>query len=187
MPIIETELTRLLGIEHPILLAPMGSAAGGKLAAAVTNAGGLGLVGSGDASSAAIKKELAEAQDAGRDRVHPLGARKEPGGAGCRARCSPRRGEAPISSSRKDATPEAIRGRRAARWAWYLPWSMLSLRSRWSQRYRRRARASRGTRIGSGERLDGCRHPKPFTIVRAQAHGVRRLDRADTGHSWNHD
>ena len=51
MPVIETALTRLLGIEHPILLAPMGSAAGGKLAAAVTNAGGLGLVGSGYADA----------------------------------------------------------------------------------------------------------------------------------------
>ncbi len=61
MPRIETALTRLLGIEHPILLAPMGSAAGGRLAAAVTNAGGLGLVGSGYASAAAIQKELGEA------------------------------------------------------------------------------------------------------------------------------
>ena len=61
MPAIETALTRLLGIEHPILLAPMGSAAGGRLAAAVTNAGGFGLVGSGYASTAAIRKELAEA------------------------------------------------------------------------------------------------------------------------------
>ena len=61
MPVIETALTRLLGIEHPILLAPMGSAAGGKLAAAVTNAGGLGLVGSGYANAAAIRQELAEA------------------------------------------------------------------------------------------------------------------------------
>ena len=61
MPIIETALTHLLGIEHPILLAPMGSAAGGKLAAAVTNAGGLGLIGSGYASSKAIRQELSEA------------------------------------------------------------------------------------------------------------------------------
>jgi nitronate monooxygenase len=61
MPIIETALTRLLGIEHPILLAPMGSAAGGKLAAAVTNAGGFGLVGSGYADAGAVRKELAEA------------------------------------------------------------------------------------------------------------------------------
>ena len=35
---IETALTRLLGIQHPILLAPMGSAAGGKLAEPVKSA-----------------------------------------------------------------------------------------------------------------------------------------------------
>ena len=59
MATIETALTRLLGIQHPILLAPMGSAAGGKLAAAVTHAGGLGMVGSGYASTTAIQQELA--------------------------------------------------------------------------------------------------------------------------------
>jgi nitronate monooxygenase len=58
---IHTALTKLLGIEHPILLAPMGSAAGGRLAAAVTRAGGLGLVGSGYANSDTIRKELAAA------------------------------------------------------------------------------------------------------------------------------
>jgi nitronate monooxygenase len=64
MATIETALTRLLGIQHPILLAPMGSAAGGKLAAAVTHAGGLGLLGSGYASEAAIRTELGEAGNA---------------------------------------------------------------------------------------------------------------------------
>src|SRR3954464_12488067 len=64
MPVIETALTRLLGIEHPILLAPMGSAAGGRLAAAVSNAGGLGLVGSGYASADTIRNELAQAGNA---------------------------------------------------------------------------------------------------------------------------
>ena len=64
MPRIETALTRLLGIEHPILLAPMGSAAGGRLAAAVTHAGGLGMVGSGYANADTIRKELAEAGNA---------------------------------------------------------------------------------------------------------------------------
>ncbi len=64
MPVIETALTKLLGIEHPILLAPMGSAAGGRLAAAVTHAGGLGLIGSGYASTKAIRQELAEAGNA---------------------------------------------------------------------------------------------------------------------------
>lgn len=64
MTAIETPLTRLLGIEHPILLAPMGSAAGGRLAAAVTHAGGLGIIGSGYADSAAIRKELPAAGNA---------------------------------------------------------------------------------------------------------------------------
>ena len=42
-----TELTKLLDIRHPILLAPMGAVSGGRLAAAVTRAGGLGLLGPG--------------------------------------------------------------------------------------------------------------------------------------------
>lgn len=37
----------MLGIEHPILLAPMAMVSGGKLAAAVSRAGGLGLIGGG--------------------------------------------------------------------------------------------------------------------------------------------
>ena len=46
MPI-QTRLTERLGITHPILSAPMGFVAGGRLAAAVTAAGGLGLIGGG--------------------------------------------------------------------------------------------------------------------------------------------
>ncbi|MBM3651121.1 MAG: nitronate monooxygenase, partial [Alphaproteobacteria bacterium] len=42
-----TPLTDLLEIEHPVLLAPMAGVAGGALAAAVSGAGGLGLVGGG--------------------------------------------------------------------------------------------------------------------------------------------
>lgn len=59
-----TRLTELLGIEHPILLAPMGSASGGALAAAVTAAGGFGFIGSGYADSATIRRELAAAGNA---------------------------------------------------------------------------------------------------------------------------
>jgi nitronate monooxygenase len=44
---IATALTRLLEITHPILLAPMGGVAGGALAAAVTHAGGFGIIGGG--------------------------------------------------------------------------------------------------------------------------------------------
>lgn len=38
-------MTQLLGIEHPILLAGMGHTAGSDLVAAVSNAGGLGVLG----------------------------------------------------------------------------------------------------------------------------------------------
>jgi nitronate monooxygenase len=46
MPL-RTKLTEKLGISHPILLAPMGTASGGALAKAVTEAGGLGIIGIG--------------------------------------------------------------------------------------------------------------------------------------------
>ncbi|KAK7432356.1 hypothetical protein QQZ08_000918 [Neonectria magnoliae] len=42
---ITTPLTSLLGIQHPILLAGMARTSGGRLVAAVSNAGGLGVIG----------------------------------------------------------------------------------------------------------------------------------------------
>lgn len=42
---LHTRICGLFGIEHPILLGPMGSATGAALAAAVSNAGGLGMIG----------------------------------------------------------------------------------------------------------------------------------------------
>jgi nitronate monooxygenase len=42
-----TAFTELFSLQHPIALAPMGGASGGALAAAVSNGGGLGLVGGG--------------------------------------------------------------------------------------------------------------------------------------------
>jgi nitronate monooxygenase len=44
---ISTRLTERLGITHPVISAPMDVIAGGKLAAAVSGAGGLGLLGGG--------------------------------------------------------------------------------------------------------------------------------------------
>lgn len=44
---ISTAVTKLLGITHPVVLAPMGGVAGGKLAAAVSQAGGFGIIGGG--------------------------------------------------------------------------------------------------------------------------------------------
>lgn len=44
---LSTRLTKRLGLRHPIISAPMAFAAGGRLAAAVSAAGGLGLIGGG--------------------------------------------------------------------------------------------------------------------------------------------
>jgi nitronate monooxygenase len=63
MPI-QTRLTERLGITHPILSAPMGFVAGGKLAAAVTAAGGLGLIGGGYGDDEWIEREFAAAGNA---------------------------------------------------------------------------------------------------------------------------
>ncbi len=53
-----TALTRLLGISAPIIGAPMGAVAGGKLAGAVTRAGGLGLLGPGYLGTEWIEREF---------------------------------------------------------------------------------------------------------------------------------
>ncbi|PCE21649.1 NAD(P)H-dependent flavin oxidoreductase [Burkholderia ubonensis] len=45
MTAITSPITRLFGIRHPVVLAPMGGVSGGRLAGAVSRAGGLGLVG----------------------------------------------------------------------------------------------------------------------------------------------
>ena len=47
-----TDWTRTIGIDVPIVNAPMGGVAGGALAAAVSHAGGLGMIGMGSAATA---------------------------------------------------------------------------------------------------------------------------------------
>jgi NAD(P)H-dependent flavin oxidoreductase YrpB (nitropropane dioxygenase family) len=56
-----TRLTEALGITVPILSAPMGFVAGGKLAAAVTAAGGLGIIGGGYGDGDWLDREFAAA------------------------------------------------------------------------------------------------------------------------------
>ncbi|MEZ0366186.1 NAD(P)H-dependent flavin oxidoreductase [Mycobacterium sp. pUA109] len=56
---LSTPWSRSLGLRVPIVNAPMGGVAGGRLAAAVTSAGGLGMVGMGSAGAvAALQTEL---------------------------------------------------------------------------------------------------------------------------------
>jgi nitronate monooxygenase len=59
-----TRLTERLNIRHPILSAPMAFAAGGALAAAVTNAGGLGLIGGGYGDGPWLAREFQAAGNA---------------------------------------------------------------------------------------------------------------------------
>jgi len=63
MPL-RTKLTEKLGISHLILLAPMGTASGGTLARAVTEAGGLGIIGFGYGNQERIDQEFRVAGNA---------------------------------------------------------------------------------------------------------------------------
>ena len=55
---LRTPLCDLLGVEVPIILAPMGSATSAEFAAAVSNQGGLGGIGSLFRTTAAIKRDI---------------------------------------------------------------------------------------------------------------------------------
>ena len=59
---IASRLTDRLGIAHPIVSAPMALAAGGALAAAVSRAGGLGLIGGGYGDAEWIRAQFAAAE-----------------------------------------------------------------------------------------------------------------------------
>ncbi|MET8978909.1 nitronate monooxygenase [Streptomyces sp. NPDC004539] len=61
-----TTFTRMFGLRHPIALAPMGGSAGGALAAAVSRAGGLGMVGSGDGEAEWLAREVAIVAETGK-------------------------------------------------------------------------------------------------------------------------
>ena len=55
---LRTALTSRFSLDHPIALAPMGGSAGGALASAVSDAGGLGFVGCGGGDQPWLDREL---------------------------------------------------------------------------------------------------------------------------------
>lgn len=55
---LSTAFTKFFALQHPIALAPMGGSAGGALAAAVSNGGGLGLLGGGSGGLDWLSREL---------------------------------------------------------------------------------------------------------------------------------
>lgn len=64
MATVTTRFTREFALEHPVVLAPMGFAAGGALAAAVARSGGLGLIGGGYGDPEWLDEQLDAAGDA---------------------------------------------------------------------------------------------------------------------------
>lgn len=59
----ETKITKLLGIQYPIIQGGMAWVAEHNLAAAVSNAGGLGLIGGASASADVIRDEIRKAKE----------------------------------------------------------------------------------------------------------------------------
>ncbi len=57
---LSTALTELLGIEHPICMGPMGMISVPSMVAAVSNAGGLGIMGTANYDSDALRKAIQE-------------------------------------------------------------------------------------------------------------------------------
>ncbi|KAF9793033.1 2-nitropropane dioxygenase [Thelephora terrestris] len=72
-PVLSTPLTKLFGINHPVMLAGMNVAAGPKLAAAVTNAGGIGSIGGIKMSPKMLQGAIDELKSHLEDKNAPFG------------------------------------------------------------------------------------------------------------------
>jgi NAD(P)H-dependent flavin oxidoreductase YrpB (nitropropane dioxygenase family) len=70
---ITTPLTTLLGIQHPIILAGMAKTSGGPLAAAVSNAGGIGCIGGLGYTPQQLREIIHELKDNLKDKNSPFG------------------------------------------------------------------------------------------------------------------
>ncbi|KJA18597.1 hypothetical protein HYPSUDRAFT_45142 [Hypholoma sublateritium FD-334 SS-4] len=72
-PVFTTPLTELFKITHPVMLAGMNVAAGPRLAAAVTNAGGIGVIGGVRQSPKFLQNSIAELKAHLEDKNAPFG------------------------------------------------------------------------------------------------------------------
>jgi enoyl-[acyl-carrier protein] reductase II len=62
-PPVRNRVTELLGVEHPIVQAPMGWIARAQLASAVSNAGGLGIIETSSGELDAVREEIRKMRD----------------------------------------------------------------------------------------------------------------------------
>ena len=115
MPI-STPLTVRLGIQHPILSAPMDFIAGAPLTAAVSAAGGFGILGGGYGDRAWLEQEaakLAGCLRSLRHRLHHLEPCEAAGAAGNRARSRAARDHAFVRRSETVCAAHQVVGRAA--------------------------------------------------------------------------
>ncbi|KAJ3338895.1 hypothetical protein HDU93_008948 [Gonapodya sp. JEL0774] len=70
---LETGITKLFGIKHPIILAGMNVAAGPDLAAAVTNSGGMGVIGGLGYSPEQLRRQIKKLKEGLTDKKAPFG------------------------------------------------------------------------------------------------------------------
>jgi NAD(P)H-dependent flavin oxidoreductase YrpB (nitropropane dioxygenase family) len=68
-----TDLTSLLGVRHPVMLAGMDQVAGPELAAAVSNAGGFGTLGGARYTPQMLRDMIAEMKEHLVDKSAPFG------------------------------------------------------------------------------------------------------------------
>jgi NAD(P)H-dependent flavin oxidoreductase YrpB (nitropropane dioxygenase family) len=73
LPQLTTPITELFGIRHPVILAGMNVAAGPELAAAVTNAGGLGVIGGVSYTPKLLRLKIDELKEELHDKNAPFG------------------------------------------------------------------------------------------------------------------
>ncbi|TDL27265.1 2-nitropropane dioxygenase [Rickenella mellea] len=71
--VFSTPLTKLFGIRHPVMLAGMNVAAGPRLAAAVTNSGGIGVIGGVRQTPSVLQKNIDEIKSHLEDKNAPFG------------------------------------------------------------------------------------------------------------------
>ncbi|PBK96410.1 NPD-domain-containing protein [Armillaria gallica] len=72
-PVFSTPLTKLFKINHPVMLAGMNVAAGPRLAAAVTNAGGIGVIGGVQQTPKFLQGSVEELKEYLEDKNAPFG------------------------------------------------------------------------------------------------------------------